>query len=611
MRRAHRTVALAATLGVLGGLVLSGASALAQDASPTEAEKVVFVAGTTNDMRTVNPFNAIESPEYEVLSLNYDMLLNFAKEDLGPAPGLAESWSKSEDGLTWTFKIRETNWQDGEPVTASDVVFTFSSIIEFQLGASLDYLPYSDVDSFVAVDDRTFEWTTEVPTVAPEIPPWIYIVPEHIWAGSEKEDFKKNINFEEGNPPIGSGPFQLTEWVKGEYWTLTANPNYWGGAPKIDQYTVRRFDNSDAMVTALKNGEIDYVGALSPDLYDSLQGTEGITTWRGPATGFAQFSMNACDPENTVAKFCEKTGSTGHPALLDPVVRTAIAWAIDRQTLVDSVLGGYGYPGTTIVPPFASYWHYEPTGEEVIGFDLERAKSMLEDAGYVDTDGDGVREMPGGGQPLEMRFILRSESEASPDLGRFIGGWLEEIGIATETEVLKDGKLISAWYDNDYDLYIWGWGPDPDPDFILSTFTSGQCGSWSDTCYSNATYDDLYDQQQTATSREDRQAIIWEMQKIVYRDVPEVVLYYDQSLEAYRSDKWEGLEENVSPAGEGFLWQQYTPYTALTLAPIGEGGSQAATGVSAIVWAAILGAVVVIVLIVALARRGKGEEDVA
>jgi len=614
MRKARRTIALAVGFGVLAGVVLSSTAALAQSASSSAADaKVTFVAGTTNDMRTVNPFKAIETPEYEVLSLNYDMLINFAKGDLGPADGLATEWTQSEDGLTWTFTIRDgAKWHDGEPLTANDIAFTFSKIVEYKLGTSLDYLPYSTPDSFTAPDAQTLVWTTEVPTIAPTIPPWIYIVPEHIWGELDKDGFKK-WNFEAGTQPsIGSGPFELTEWIKGDSWTLTANPEYWAGAPKIDEYVVKRYNNEEAMVTALKNGEIDYLAAVGPELFESLKSQDGITTWVGPATGFDQMSMNSCDPENTESKFCADTGSTGHPALLDPVVRNAIAHAIDRDTLVDRILGGYGLPGTTIVPPFASQWHYEPTADELVTFDIAQANQMLDDAGYLDADGDGVREMPGGGDPLDFRFILRSEDESSPDRGRFISGWLQQIGIATESEVLTDGKLINAWYANDYDLYMWGWGPDPDPDFILSTFTAGQCGGWSDTCYTDPEYDQLYQDQKTASDTAERQAIINQMQQIIYRDMPEVVLYYDQSLEAYRSDEWTGLEDNISPTPEGFLWGQYTPYSALTLAPIGSAGTTAGDGgVSPVLWLGILGAVVVIVAVVLLSRRGKSEEDMA
>jgi peptide/nickel transport system substrate-binding protein len=397
---------------------------------------------------------------------------------------------------------------------------------------------------------------------------------------------------------------------------MTANPNYFGGAPQIQQFKVVRYDNSEAMVNALKNGEIDYTNLGSVDLFDQLVGDgadSGITTHVGPAVSFGQMSMNMCDPTAAdAAKYCASNPGSGNPALRDPAVRQAISWAIDRQTIVDKVLAGYGAPGTTIVPPFASFYHYEPTADEAIGFDIAKANQILEDAGYADTDNDGTRNDPKTGDNLEFRFIQRSESDIGARLGEYISGWLKQIGIATKSEVIGDGKLVSAWYANDYDLYIWGWGPDPDPDFILSTFTSAQCGGWSDTCYSNPAYDQLYKDQQTAPTPEDRQAIIYQMQQQLYTDVPEVVLYYDKALEAYDSANWEGLEDNISPTPEGFLWGQYTPYSALTVRPKGtEAATSSSSSSSTLLIVGILGAIIVVVGIVMIARRNKSDEDLA
>ena len=126
MKGPRRMVAAATVLSVLGGIFLAG-SALAQDASPSEAEEeIVFVAGTTNDMRTVNPFRAFEAPEFDVMDLNYDLLVSYAQDDLAAVPNLATDWTQSEDGLEWTIDVRDdVTWQDGEPFTAEDVVFTY------------------------------------------------------------------------------------------------------------------------------------------------------------------------------------------------------------------------------------------------------------------------------------------------------------------------------------------------------------------------------------------------------------------------------------------------------------------------------------------------------
>ena len=617
MKKVHKGIVVAVSGFVT--MLLAAGGAWAQSATPSSsggassaAPTSTFVEGTINDMRTVNPWKALETPEYEVLSLNFDLLENFDKNNLSAAPGIATDWTQSADGLTWTFNIRnDVTWQDGQPFTANDIAFTYNKTLDCKLGNSLDYLTPDFTESITAPTPTQLVWTTNVPTSAPVRPPWVYIAPEHIWGNSSCDDIKAAPFFEDGKPMIGTGPFQLTEWNKGESWTMTANPNYWGGAPQIQKFTVVKYNNSEAMVNALKNGEIDYANIASVDLFNSLVGTTaetGITTHVGPAVSFAQMSFNMCDPTAAdAAPYCAKNAGTGNPALRDPIVRTAISWAIDRQTLVDKVLAGYGQVGTTIVPPFASFYHYEPTADEAIGFDVNKANQMLDDAGYVDTDGDSIRNDPKTGNNLSFRLILRSESDTGPQVGDYVSGWLKQIGIDTKPEVLTDGKLVSAWYANDYDLYIWGWGPDPDPDFILSTFTSSQCGGWSDTCYSSPGYDKMYKDQQTAATPDARQAIVYQMQQQLYKDIPEVVLYYDQSLEAYNSTKWTGLEDNISPTPEGFLWGQYTPYSALTLRPVGVGGTAASSSSSSPwLWVGILGAIIVVI-----ARRNRSEEDLA
>jgi peptide/nickel transport system substrate-binding protein len=325
-------------------------------------------------------------------------------------------------------------------------------------------------------------------------------------------------------------------------------------------------------------------------------------------------SFPMCQPDTPEADIdCKKTGTGGHPALLDHDVRLAIAHAIDKQALVDRVLQGFGSPGTVVLPPYLTRWRVEP--ETPIAYDPAEANRILDEAGYLDTDNDGVREMPNGGDALEFRFVLRSEDPQSVTSGEFISGWLDEIGMKTKIDVVTDDKLTDIYLSNDFDLYIWGWGVEPDPGFQLSTYTTEECGYWSDTCYANPEYDQLYEQQQTVASSEERAAIVAEMQQIIYNDIPEIVLYNYNSLEAYNSGEWGGLEENVAPNPDGFLWGQYGRHTALTVGPrelVGGGttsGAAGDTGISAGVWLAILAGVVAAVVVVVLVRRGRSEED--
>jgi peptide/nickel transport system substrate-binding protein len=619
MRTTRRLAATAAAIAVIAGLVGSQ-TAFAQSTSSSAAHKKVrLVIGETNNINTLNPLIGLESPEYEVYALSYDLLFNFSDKDLSPVPtGLAteiptvENGGISSDGLTYTINIREgATWSDGEPLTAHDIAFTYNYILDNNFSNFTNYFPFTD--SITAPDDTTLVWKTTKPSIAPLIPPWVYILPEHIWGDLDKQEAKKFANFPD---MVTSGPFHIVEWKKDELWRLEANPNYYGGAPKVDEVVFKFYTNAETMVQDLQSGEIDFAESIPVDLFRTLQNADGITAVVGAATTFTQMTLNDCNASDpNAAPYCKKNPGTGNPALFDPDVRTAIAMAIDKDALVSRVLGGYGTVGTTIVPPAFAFWHTEP--DNPITFDIDGANALLDQAGYTDTDGNGIRNMKGGGDDLKFRFILRSEDSDSPRYGKLITGWLNQIGIATQPVSFNDGKLINAWYDDDYDMYVWGWGPDPDPDFILSTFTSGQCGSWSDTCYSNPEYDQLYTDQQSPDSRDQRKQIVDQMQNMIYDDIPEIVLFYSNDLQAYRSDRWTGWVPQPTPDanGEGgSLLFQYGNYSYLNVHPVTGGGgatSGGSSGISSGVWIAIIAAIIVIGGGLALMRRRRSDEDLA
>jgi peptide/nickel transport system substrate-binding protein len=602
---------------MLAGIGLSG-SALAQDASPTAGEEpLTFIIGLTNNMVTVNPLKAIEAPEYELLSMQYDLLFGFSQDDMSAVPSLAteipteENGGVSADGLTWTIKIRnDVTWSDGEPLTAADIAFTYNLILEQNWSTFTNYLPFTD--SITAPDDTTLLWKTTEPSIAPLIPPWIYILPEHVFGDMSKDEIKKYENFDpDAGVPVTSGPFHLVEWNKDEDWTLEANKDYFEGAPTLDRVIFKRYTNAETMVQDLRAGEIDFAESIPVELFRSLEGQEGIQTNVGGSFSYSQMSFNQC----YVQKSCEQ--STGHPALEDLEVRQAIAMAIDKENLVERVLGGYGTPGTTIVVPTTTFWHWEPGADALPDGDIEAANAKLDAAGYEDSDGDGVRNMPGGGENLDFRFIVRTESPDGVKAGKLITGWIDQLGITTTTQAVTDSKLIDAWLASDYDLYIWGWGPDPDPDFILSTFTTDQCGSWSDTCYSNPEYDQLYEEQRTPESPEERQGIVQEMQQILYEQVPEVVLWYDNDLQAWRSDRWEGFQFQPKPDANGdggYALFQYGSYSYQNIKPASTGAGAAgggSSGIPAAVWIGIIAAVVVVIGGVMFARSRGDDEDKA
>jgi peptide/nickel transport system substrate-binding protein len=599
---------LAATL--LAGLAVPGAGAQEespeQEGTPQEEERIVFTYGNWNDLDSMNPWVGVEAPAYLMYALNYDLLVNFSLEDLSPAPGLATDWEVSEDGLTWTFDIREgVTWHDGEPFTAHDVAYTYNRILEERVGCCIDYI--RQAESVEAVDDHTLVIHARRPT-AQFLSAYVYILPEHIWSELDEEEVK---TFENYPNPVGTGAFQVVEWEQGQFFRMEANPDYWAGAPEVDEVIYRVFQNEDALAQALLAGEVDFADTLGPTIFDSLVGQPNIGTNEANIPAFDEIGFNVGADETYGDE------ADGHPALKDVTVRRAIAHAIDKETLIDRVLNDHGTVGSTIVPPVTDFYHYEPTEDELIQFDLDEANRLLDEAGYLDTDGDGVREMPGGGQPLHFRYFVRSEKNETVTTSEFVSEWLSEIGISTNVRALGDTRLTNLIYEGRYDMFHWGWFPDADPDFILSIMTCGQRppdGVWSDSFYCNEEYDEMYEEQQTTLDLDERAEIIKEMQRIVYEDAPYVVLWYDKTLQAYREDRWTGFR--MQPAEEGDLLAAYGPYSFISVRPkveeeggTGDVAGERAAGIPTGVWLGILAALIALIAVWLLIRRRSGVEE--
>jgi peptide/nickel transport system substrate-binding protein len=295
--------------------------------------------------------------------------------------------------------------------------------------------------------------------------------------------------------------------------------------------------------------------------------------------------------------------------------------AIDSQTLVDKVWLGYATPGTTIIPPVAAAGaRWEPTGDEVIAWDIPGANQLLEDAGYRDCDGDGVREMPDCEQPsLEFRYFVRSNDQTTIDAAPFIQKWLKDIGITTNVEAVTSTRLGDIENAGEFDLAHWSWFPDLDPDTALGWFIceqrppDGQTYGNDDSYYCNPKYDELYAQQRAELDLDKRWEIVHEMQRIVYEDAPYVILWYPPLLEAWRTDTFTGY--NPQPEVNGDPLQGYAGIAEvwLTLRPVSEGaGSGTKTrGIPAVAWIGILAGVVIIVASIVLGRRRRSEEDQA
>jgi peptide/nickel transport system substrate-binding protein len=535
--------------GVLVALLaLTAAPGVTAQEQP--AGKLTFTVGIINDVDSLNPFIGILSETYEVWGLMYDYLVGQSAKDFSPEPALAESWEVSDDELTWTYKIRQgVKWSDGQPLTARDAAYTFNRIMKGTFEQT-NYGSYvGNIEKVTAPDDTTLVMTTKEPSPT-MLRLAVPILPEHIW---KDIDEKEVTTFDNEKNAVGSGSFKLEERSTGQFVRLSANKSYWGGAPKIDEVVFRVFNNADAQLQALKKGEIDFADGLDPAPFNSLKNTPGITALAADYSGFNELAFNTGAALDTG----EPIGD-GHPALKDKRLRQAIAHAVDKQALVDRVLGGYGTAATGVIPALYQNLTYQPADGEAFNFDLAEANRLLDEAGYKDSDGDKVREMPNGGRPLNFRLLARQESNTSQQSVQFIQGWLRDIGIGTEVKVVEENRLTEIIGQGEFDMFEWGWVVEPDPDYQLSTFTCGSrsyksggdvTANLSDSFYCNPAYDKLYEQQKVTIDAAKRAEIVKQMQKMLYDDAPYVVTFYYDELQAYRSDRFTGFVPQPDPGG--------------------------------------------------------------
>jgi peptide/nickel transport system substrate-binding protein len=596
--RNSRVTTVAATAVVIGAMLLTG-SAMAQSTSSTPSStgsggKIVFRVGTQSDLLTANPFKAQYGTDYEMLFNAYDMLFNFGQKDLTPTPGLATKCDHSTDYTTWTCTIRSgVKWSDGVDLTAADIAFTYNFIVQNNMSVFTGYLP--DKPTFEAPNATTLVWKSPKPTAAPLTPPWIPILPEHIWKQFENDP--KGAKAFANVPAVGSGPFVLTAVKPGTGWTMTANKSYWGGRPTIDEIDYQVFNSREASVQALKGGQIDFVDDLNATLFNSLAGQSNITQVKGAPSYFNNLAFN----------FGGQTKqATNNPALKDIRVRQAISAGIDRQTIVNKVWLGLASVGTTITMP-TSPWHYEPTDPALQTYNPTLANQLLDQAGYDKKNSEGIR-LDASGKPVILNILTITSLSGSVDTGKLIQGELQQVGIGVHLIPVGEGKAYTYWADGTFDAYVWDWGGDPDPDFLLSLFTTDSCLVWSDGCYSDPTYDAMYLHQKTLLDVAQRNAYVGTMQQYLWDKMPELVLNYPNYLQAYRNDRFTGYIPVPTEGGNVlFAWG---PESYINIKPVvgsaSSGSSGAPTGL-------IIAIVVIAVAIVAgvVVSRGRRREDEA
>ena len=533
-----------ALIGLVVAVLLAGCTSgtrptdtVATDSSTAPAGSAVVRIGWKGAPDTLNPGMAFLTDAYTIFNLVYDTMYELQLDNTFTL-SLAESVSTSDDGIVWTYKIRPgIKWHDGEPLTARDVAFTYNFYHDH---VDFPYLPtYTEhFASVVAPDDTTVVITLDqpIPNMEAQLV-FLYILPEHIWSAH----LEGNEPFEYANlEMVGSGPFQLLEYKQNEFVRLGTNHTYFGAQAKVDEVIFQSFQNVDVLVQALQTGQVDMITELPKTALPILENAPQVELVTGPplAPELSDIFFNQIDPANCPVDAGGKC--TGHPALRDRTVRQALAHATDKQNIIDLLLLGLGTPGLTLIPDSLGIW-YNATLQDY-AFDIAKANQLLDEAGYQDSDGDGVREMPDGSRPLVFRLFWADDTADAPRMAELLSETWGQIGISVEAQTLDPDALLAVCCPVfDFDIIIWGWTTDPDPTLLLKVMTSAAIPNGSSEAgYANPAYDLLYEQQATELDLERRKALVWEMQEMVLNDVVYIVPYYVQNAQAYRTDRFTG-----------------------------------------------------------------------
>jgi len=461
-----------------------------------------LIEGTIGEPSILIPMLASDSASHNVSGLIFNGLVKY-DTDLSVIGDLAESWDISKDGLVITFHLRKgVKWADGVEFTADDVMFGYKTIIDEKTPTAYkeDFLQVKKAE---VLDKYTFRVTYEKP-FAPALTTWgsLIILPKHLLEGKEitKTDFARN--------PIGLGPYKLSKWVPDQELILENYKDYFEGRPYIDRYIYKRIPDPATMFLMLRAGEIDMMG-LTPLQYTKQTETDyfrkNFNKYRYPAFQYTHMAFNL-----------------KHPWFKDRRVRQAIAYAIDKSELVDVVLFGLGSPATG--PYVPNTWPYNP---EVKKYDYnpENARQLLKEAGWEDTDGDGLLDK--GGRPFKFTVFTNTGNKLRENTATIIQWKLAQIGIKMEIRKLEWSTFINQFIDKKrFEAVILGWSISLDPDqYDIWHSSKTREKELNFISYSNPEVDELLEKGRRTFDVNERKKAYFRIQEILAEEVPYIFLY--------------------------------------------------------------------------------------
>lgn len=482
-----------------------------------------IIVGSIGDASNLIPMLSADATSHEIAGLIYSGLVKYDK-NLNLVGDLAKSWDISNDGKVITFHLKKgVKWQDGAPFTSADVLFGFNTIINPKTPTAYagDFL---EVEKAEAPDPYTFKVTYREP-FAPALSSWgdIVVLPKHLLQG---KDITKS---ELARRPIGLGPYKFKLWKTQERIELEANPDYFDRRPFLDRYIMRIIPDSATMFMELKAGGLDWMG-LSPIQYRRQTNT-------------LFFHKNFKKYQYLSFSYTYLGYNLRHPLFKDKRVRQAISYAIDKDEIIRGVLLGLGVVATGPYKPDA--WFYNPYVRRY-PYDPEKAKKLLRDCGWKDSDNDGILDRDG--IPFSFTVLTNQGNSLRDKTAQIIQYRLRQVGIDMKIRQLEWTAFINDFIDKRrFEAVILGWTLGQDPD-IFDIWHSSKTGpkQLNFIGYKNPELDKLLVAGRRTFDQEKRKEIYFKIQEILAEDQPYTFLYVPMSLPIV-SSRFHGIKP--APAG--------------------------------------------------------------
>lgn len=488
-----------------------------------------IVVGSIGEPRTLVPILASDSASGTICGMIFNGLVKYDK-DLNLVGDLAENWSVSEDGLGITFYLRKgVLWHDGRLFTSKDVRFTYESLINPDVRT-----PYSG--DFVMVKELSIidDYTVKViykEQFSPGLASWgMSIMPEHLLKG---EDLNKTTGFSRN--PVGTGPYKFESWHTAEKIELVSNQDYFEGRPYIDRYIYRIIPDQATLFLELRAEGVDF-SSLTPLQFkrqtESKFFKKNFQKFHFPSFGYTYMGYNLKDQR-----------------FKDIRVRQAINYAVDKEEIVRGVLLGLGRVATG--PFIPESWAYNREVKPV-AYNPERAKELLKQAGWSDSDSDGILEKDG----IKFSFTVTTNqgNEQRRMAAEIIQRRLREIGIDVKIKIIEWSAFVSEFIDKRrFDAVLLGWNLSLDPDmYDIWHSSKTKEGEFNFVDYSNPEVDRLLLEGRRIFNQEERARIYHSIHEILYNEQPYLFLYVPDSLPIVHS-RFKGIEQGLGGIGHNFI----------------------------------------------------------